>query len=237
LKSIFWFFLLVALTAVVLPAGASLPYTAFQGKPDQDMSAAFMSFHPLEHESSYTEDWNFYVQSEDGTLFSASLAVTNLGLHTFDCMVNATLAPRGRPPIVLHKEYRRNALQASTANYDVRIANNHAWGASPLYHLELREDNLKADLEFRAELPPYRRGDGTIWLDPQGKKMFATGMLTPLAHVRGTITADGQTYTIKGPGFHEHTWQTIKMTDLARQSSVLRLYDGDLTLILKDIDL
>jgi predicted secreted hydrolase len=237
LKLTYQIFLLVALAAGTLPAGASLPYTAFQGGPGQGMPLDFMSFHPLTQESGYCENWNFYVQGEDGTLFSASLAITNLGLHTFDCTINATLAPRGQQPTVVHKEYRRRALKASTANYDVRIGGNRAWGAPPLYHLRLREDTIQADLDFSAELPPYRRGDGTIRLGTDGKMIFATGMLTPRARVHGTVNIGGQTHTIEGSGYHDHTWQTIKMTDLAQRSSVLRLWDGDLTLVLQDMDL
>ncbi len=197
------------------------------------MPVEFLRFQALEKESDYGENWLFFVQQKDGTNFYATLTITNVGFHTYDCYVNVGFAPVGKPFVKVHKEYRRDKLRASKDVFDVAIAANRAWGAPPTYHLKINEDGFKADIAFDAELPPYRVGNGKIPV-PNTKKEYAYGINTPRAHATGSITTGGVTYAIDGLGFFDHEWQTAKVSNFSNGGFYVLLWHDDLTIILQD---
>lgn len=225
-------FMILALS--LLRVNAAEPITAVpDDKTTQGMPVEFMRFQALEKESNYGENWLFCIQQEDGTHFYATLTVTNVGFHTYDCYVNLAFAPAGGPLTKIHKEYRRDKLKASTTVYNVRIGKNRVWGTPPDYHLKIREDNFKADLDFHSELPAYREGSGKV-LVGKNKKECGYGINAPRARASGSITIGGKSYTINGHGYHDHEWQTIKATEFSRGGLYLLLWHDDLTLILQD---
>lgn len=230
--------ILMLLTALIpghTAARAAEPVQAFDGPTTSGIPIDFMRFHNLEKSKNYGESWYFFVQNDDGAIFFASLAVTNLGLHTFDSTLNATFVPPGGKPIKVHKEFSRKQLKASSSAYDVQIGPDRAWGAPPEYHLTIDEKEFKADLTLQADLPPFRRGDGLVRIGKGGARgEYGYGINAPRARARGTVTTGGTTYTLAGAGYHDHSWQTLKLTDIVRKTVSLRLWNGALTLDLQD---
>lgn len=202
-------------------------------KTTQGMPVEFMRFQAMEKESNYGENWLFFIQQEDGTHFYSMLTITNVGLHTYDCYVNLAFVPAGGTLTKIHKEYRRDKLKASTEIYDVKIAKNRAWGTPPNFHLKIREDNFKADLDFHSELPSYRAGSGKILIG-KNKKECGYGINAPRARASGSITVGDKRYSINGHGYHDHEWQTIKATEFSRGGCYLLVWHDDLTIILQD---
>lgn len=225
--------LLVATWALIFPrlAGAAEPTFAFSDG-GTSVPIEFMRFHPLEKEGDYGENWFFFAQQDQGACFYATLTITNIGLGTFDGYLNLAFDPPEGAPTILHREYGRKALKASDKTYDVKIGNNRAWGEPPEYHLKIDEGNFKADLTFTAQMPSYRRGDGKVVI--RGKKEYAYGINAPRAHATGSIVAGGKRYAIDGRGYHDHGWQTIKMTDFSNKGYFLRFWHDDLTFIFQD---
>lgn len=224
-----------AASAAPKPSRAAEGLTVFSGPSTPGIPADFMGFHNLEKEKNYGENWYFFVQDEGGALFFASLTITNLGLHTFDSILNATFVPPGGAPIKVHKEFGRKELKVTSGAFDVQIGRNRAWGAPPEFHITLDEKEMKADITLSAELAPYRRGDGLVRLGSGGaSRFFGYGINAPRAQARGSVSAGGKTFTISGVGYHDHSWQTCKMTDIARKAVSLRLWNGGVTIDLQD---
>lgn len=198
------------------------------------MPIEFLRWQALENESDYGENWSFFVQQKDGSNFYGTFTVTNVGFHTYDCYVNLGFADAAGKLTKIHKEYGRDKLKASKNVFDVAIAGNRAWGAPPEIHLKMNEDNVKANLTFISELPPYRLGDGKIILDKKDKKVDAYGINMPRAHATGTVSVGDQNYAIDGIGFSDHEWQTAKVTNFLRGGIYLLIWHDDLTIILQD---
>lgn len=227
--------LLAALSSGRHEARAAEPIRVYEGPAAPGIPIEFMRFHNLEKAKNYGESWYFFVQNDDGAIFFASLAVTNLGLHTFDSTLNATFVPPGGKPVKIHKEFGRKELKASATDYDVQIGRDRAWGAPPEYHLTIDEKEMKADVTLSAGLPAFRRGDGLVRVGKGGARgEYGYGINAPCARASGTVTVGGTAYTLAGAGYHDHSWQTLKMTDIARKTVSLRLWHGGLTLDFQD---
>lgn len=198
------------------------------------MPIEFLRWQALENESDYGENWSFFVQQKDGSNFYGTFTITNVGFHTYDLYVNMGFADAAGKLTKIHKEYRRDKLKASKEVFDVAIADNRAWGAPPEIHLKMNEDNMKADLTFISELPPYRLGDGKIRFDKNSNKEHAYGINMPRARATGTIAIGDTKYPIDGVGFSDHEWQTAKVTDFSRGGVFVLLWHEDVTIILQN---
>lgn len=203
-------------------------------KTSNTMPIEFLRWQALEDESDYGENWSFFIQQKDGSHFYATFTITNVGFHTYDCYINLGFADASGKLTKIHKEYRRDKLKASKEVFDVAIADNRVWGAPPEIRLTMREDNMKADIKFTSELPPYRLGDGKVQFDKKTKKEHAYGINMPRAHATGTVSVGGQIYAIDGVGFCDHDWQTAKVTDYSRGGVYILLWHDDLTIILQN---
>ncbi len=223
---------LLILVFLVTQIEAAKPLLEFDGETTEGIPVEFMRFQAREKEPDYGENWYFSAQQKDGSCLFASLTVSNVALNTYDSYVNVAFKPAGGSLIKIHKEYPRAQLEASTEVYDVKIGSNRAWGAAPDYHLQIEEGDFKADLLFRSELPAYRYRDGVVRI---GGKEYAYGINAPSAHATGTVSVGENTYAVDGKGFHDHGWQTLKVTEFSKGGLFLKIWHDDLTIILQDL--
>lgn len=71
------------------------------------------------------------------------------------------------------------------------------------------------DLTFESAVASLIPGSG-VW--KIGSEKYAQYILIPYGRVSGKIAHDGDTLSVKGYGYMEHTWQTAQATDIAVRS-------------------
>lgn len=65
------------------------------------------------------------------------------------------------------------------------------------------EKGIGVDLNFRAEVKPFRHGAGRTLFD-NNDDTFSSWLCIPRMNVRGTVTVDGRTKEMSGTGYHDH---------------------------------
>lgn len=87
---------------------------------------------------------------------------------------------------------------------NVRIGENTLSGDLKTYTIHFAGQKVKADVILRSTTPSWRPASGYFCF---GKKdYFAWLPSVPEGQMEATITADGQTVTLTGTGYHDHNW-------------------------------
>jgi hypothetical protein len=183
----------------------------------------------------YGEIWFFVAQTKEGGVLFASLAITNLGLRTYDgsCTVNF-YAPDGEK-YQMHSEYRRRDISGTEGKMDVTVGPNRVWAEGDSYHLTLNEKNLKLSMTFEGKLPAFQFGNGRVFFYEDRSAEWSVGFHAPRATVRGDLSVDGRNFNLEGYGYHDHSWSTIKLPTFVDKWYTLRLYDQRVSIILHQI--
>jgi Svf1-like protein len=228
-------FLLLFLAVFIFPlaAHAADPYFAFEKSGPRGVSAAFQSWHPeFEDNGDYGESWFFYVQTDDGGALFAMISITNLGLRTFGttCDINY-YSPDGKV-YNYHKEHDRTAITASTAKMDVKVGSARVWGGGSEYHFTVDDSELKMNFTLHNLLPSYKFGNGSVKFFEDRSSEWTLGINTPTTKSTGSITIGGKTFNLKGYGYHDHGWATIKLPSFVRKWYTFRALDDKFSLVL-----
>lgn len=228
-----YLFLLIGVIAVPLVAYAASPYFAFEQGGPRGVSAAFQAWHPeFEDNGDYGESWFFYVQTDDGGALFAMLSITNLGLRTFGTTCDINYYAADGKVYDFHKETDRTAITASTAKMDTKIGNARVWGGGGEYHFTVDEPEIKMNFTLQNLLPSYKFGNGAVKFYEDKSAEWTLGINAPAAKSSGSITIGGKTFDLKGHGYHDHGWATIKLPSFVRKWFTFRALDEKLSLVL-----
>ena len=118
---------------------------------------------------------------------------------------------------------------------DLTIGNGRVWGGGSAYHFTVDEPDCKLQLDLSNALPSWKMGDGKVSFYADKSAEWTLGLNAPRAKASGSLTMDGQTWSLAGSAYHDHGWATIKVPTFARKWFTLRIYDPTLTLILHHI--
>jgi predicted secreted hydrolase len=121
-------------------------------------------------------------------------------------------------------------FSASRETCDLRIGPNRAQGDLHTYRLHVEMETLSADLIFTGLVPPWRPGAGKAYFGDL-EHYFAWLPSMPYGAVDGTLTYDGQTYHVKGSGYHDHNWGNVGLNEVMDHWYWGRAHLGDYTLI------
>jgi len=218
---------------LAVSARASEPVHTWGETSERGVPPSFQAWHAnFEHVGDYGESWLFIVQNPDGGAVFVLLAVTNLGLRTFDGTVDVQLYTADGRGFSAHHEYRRDAIEGSTEKMDITIGGAHAWGGGDAYHLVIDEPDVKLRLDLANELPSFRFGDGKVTFYADRSAEWTQAINVPRGKATGSVTIGGLTVAIDGVGFNDHGWATIKLPTFLTQWTSLRVFDPRYTLVL-----
>lgn len=212
---------------------AAEKFTSFEGKNTVNIPDAFKAWHnKFENNKDYGESWFFMVQTDDGGVLFALATITNLGLRTFDGIVDAQFYTPDGKNYSLHSENKRDSIKASTDKMDVKIGKTRTWGSGSNYHFTTSEKDMQIKLDVTNVLPSYMFGNGTVHFFEDRSSEWSIGINTTRGKSSGQLTVGGKTYSLKGRAYHDHGWATIKMPEAFSKWFALRIYDPKYTLVL-----
>jgi hypothetical protein len=192
--------------AILLLGGASALWagaTAFTGQPALSPSEAG-AWHP-HSEKMYMENWIFHAVADDGGFFWAVFMVSNAGLYNNNPGFSASYyAPDGT---VYANELRvdNDRFHAATDRFDVRIGNARLWREGQKIRLAIQEGKVLANLTLAATSVPWMNGSGRLVVG-EPREHWSWIMPAPRGTVEGTVTAAGQTFTVRGRGYADQCW-------------------------------
>lgn len=118
------------------------------------------------------------------------------------------------------RQYPPERLKEDRAGKELNIKGEYFMKGMPGkgHHVFFSADKggkFLVDLKFESAVASLIPGTG-VW--KIGKEKYAQYILIPYGRVSGKIAHDGDTLTVKGYGYMEHTWQTAQATDIAARS-------------------
>ncbi|GAC80351.1 Hydroxyneurosporene synthase (CrtC) [Gordonia malaquae] len=132
------------------------------------------------------------------------------------------------------QRYPSKAAHFSTEEMDVRIGPNSARvipgeGGLPRYRVILDEDDVRLDLEFVNELPPWMPGRGETLFGDGGVFGWCVG--APRATVAGRMRVGDESWDVVGTGYADHNWGVGAMPKVIEQWHWGRLYTAEYSLL------
>lgn len=118
---------------------------------------------------------------------------------------------------------------------DVQIGDNYCKGDLTRYQIYANVKGIEVDLELERSVPPWRPGNGHLYFGEEGEKYFAWLAAVPDGDIRGTITREGTTRSVKGTGYHDHNWGNTPVSSLLKEWWWGRAKAGDYTIIAVDM--
>jgi len=135
---------------------------------------------------------------------------------------------------LMHEIYFPSSkFSASKKACDVRVGPNWVRGDLHRYEIHAEAQGMAADLVFTGIVPPWRPGAGK-WFYGAPNHYFAWLVAIPYGRVDGTLTYDGQTYKVKGTGYHDHNWGNVDLGRVMDHWYWGRARIGDYTLIFSE---
>ena len=182
------------------------------------------------------EHWYFDARLDDGHVIVGFLQTAELitkkpgvELHVYK--------PDGTR-IEVRKRYPLAAVRASTDSCQVQVGANrveteYPEDGLPIYQLFLDEDGVRFELEFAAEVPAWKGGEGRADYGP--RDYFAWVVGAPRARVSGTIAYEGNEFEVTGVGYHDHNWGVGNMGRIVDHWYWGRVYADEFTLVYADV--
>lgn len=131
------------------------------------------------------------------------------------------------------QRYPARAAQFSTECLDVTIGPNravvHLDGPLPRYRVQFDEDDVRLDLTFHSEVPPWMPGRGETHFGDGGVFGWCVG--APRAAVAGRMRIGDEQWDVTGRGYADHNWGVGDMRRVIDRWHWGRLYAGEYTLL------
>lgn len=164
------------------------------------------------------EWWYFDVALENGNtlvivFYTKNMIAINTGIQPF---ITITLTDKEGKEIYSKAIMAEpEAFKAFDKKCDVKIRKNRFYGDLRTYHIQIDEEDVKADLVLQNAVDTYRPGTGhSFFKNRQKENYFAWLPAVPQGNVTGSLTYDGKTLHIAGSGYHDHNWGDAMMTKL-----------------------
>lgn len=218
-------------------AYAAEPFFAFEpaGKTGPVPGNSLGWHSSFEDVEDYGETWFFLTQTNEGGLLVAMATISNIGPGTFNGRIDAQFyPPTGGKPVHFYKELKRDDVHGSTSSMEARVGSAHVWGNSSRQHMTIDDPNFTLKLDFENALPSLQFGDGIVHLYKDKSVLWATGLFAPRAKASGTLRANGQTYSMVGAGYGDHSYSTVKIPTMMKKWFSLRAYDKKYTVVFQD---
>ena len=214
---------LVAWLLPALSADAKVS-VARKGERKQTTTAADWLRHPLGTKY-YTEGWTTVLRSEDGHVLYVTFVYSNVGVLSGNASVNVSHAKPG-PALAKHRRwnYGTGDYAQDKATGRLAIGPNSITLAGRKMDIVVKEKDFSLNLSLDGWTDGVKFHDGKVFLTDDKKEWVQTFFHMPRGSFTGKLTAGGETFTLKGDAYHDHTVQTGLSTDWSAKWWTLRLF-------------
>jgi hypothetical protein len=168
----------------------------------------------------FNETWSYQLVFDNGTkafINYATLYVPGSG-RKIGCDLSFSNF-KGKNPSV-GRQYPPERLKENKSLSKISIKDEYFMEGLPgkghrVYFTANKGGQFFVDVSFESALESKVKGNG-VWTI-NGEK-YAQYIHIPYGRITGKIAYNGDTLTVKGYGYMEHTWQTVQATDLAIRS-------------------
>lgn len=156
------------------------------------------------------EWWYFDAVMDDGSSVSLNLSTKMVGESNVPAVtINATSSDGEKYKDVIN--YTSEDGCFSKEQCDVKIGPHYFKGNLKEYEIKVDPVNgIGCDLKLKSRCRSWRPETGHVVFDDAGK-YFTWLFVVPQGDVSGTLTIEGETYEVKGEGYHDHQWGTINL--------------------------
>lgn len=140
-------------------------------------------------------------------------------------------------PVVLGARFPRSRVKMDTGRCRISFPTGSIREEEQGYRIRIIERRFEADLELIRQLPPVNHPDGAIIRPGNGAESLCWAIPLPRARAAGTLTLDGVSLPVNGPGYHDHNWGNLDLGRRLRRWIWLRVPFEHLTLIMARLDL
>lgn len=144
---------------------------------------------------------------------------------------------QGSRPMVRGASYPRSRVEMESGRCMISFPSGSIGEEAGEYRIRIEEREFSADLTMTRLLPPVDRPDGEILRSADGTEAFCWSVPLPRARATGSLTLDGETLPVDGPGYHDHNWGNLRFGRRLRRWIWLRVPFKNLTLIFARIEL
>ncbi len=238
-KSEFWaYFVVVSVLVALFLTGCATTERVRYEISREEVLARGLSLTPEVWEDGYRtkelriafEWWYFDFSFTDGSTAVIVFAVKPLTNPSAPISPSASIVvttPEGKR-LAKWINVERDFFEASSSMCDVRVGKSHIRGDLKNYDIVFYSDGIRAELKLAGLVPPWRPGTGSVYY---GDKFFAWLPAVPYGRVEGRLYYNGEWHTVRGNGYHDHNWGTVKLQDVQSQWYWGRAHIGDYTLI------
>ena len=186
-------------------------------------------------EPQFFEWWYFDIAFSDGSWLVAVLhsALYCMGDHR--PAIDLRYYPTKGPPVAVSRSFPRSEYEATIGSFKIRIDKTVAYSEKGIFHLQVYQEPLEAELTFHPKLPGVKLRDGYLFCDSVNKKYFNWVVPVPRAFVEGTLRVHGENRSVEGRGYHDHNWGNIYLRNAFQGWLWGRVWGGIHTLVFGDM--
>jgi hypothetical protein len=186
--------------------------------------------HPM-HDRFYTEGWNYHLMADTGEVLSLSYLFSNIGVTSGSAGVQFTWAKPGSDPVILKDQRSQSEFVADRKAGAIAIGPHCMVVQGHVTRLLFAAQGVRADLTLRAWMPGFQIGNGTTVINKDKGEFNRMFVEIPRGDFDGTVTLHGETWTVKGAVFMDHTLSNVLATSYSRYWYTLRAFFPDHTAI------
>lgn len=184
------------------------------------------------------EWWYFDAEYSDGTkvvvIFYTKDGFDVRGLGNPTASLEVTF-PNGEKISKYISEGKGETIRASKDKCDVKIARSSIKYSKGNYLIHFIDGDIEYTCTMKSELPMWRPGTGHWYYGENQEHYFAWLVPQPSAQINATLKAEGETFELKGSGYHDHNWGNIHISKLMNHWYWCRANIGPYTIIACDI--
>ncbi len=192
----------------------------------------------LSTEEAYTERYTFKITPDTGGHIDIDMTLSNLGWGDGHGATRIKVERPNKPKYEFSKKVDRDKWTTSEDSLDLSIAGTTLKSLGPnAFEIEHVDGDTKLMLKFQNNVPTWMPGRGKI--DVKDGGFFKFHVLAPRATVTGKMFHEGEWHEIKSTArtYADHTATNVAPFDLANRFSYFRAYEGDVTLVWREIKL
>jgi len=176
----------------------------------------------------YTESWTTLVYTADGHFLNINFVYSNIGVVSGNTSVNVAVTKPGASSAThVRHNHGTGDYGENKATHRIVIAANSMTLRGRELHLVVQEEDLKLDLKVAAWTDGVVWGDGKVYVDDAKKEWMQTFFHIPRGDASGTATVGGETFSLEGAAYMDHSLQNVLATDFSARWWTLRLFGAE----------
>jgi hypothetical protein len=184
------------------------------------------------------EWWYFDADYTDGTNVAVSFYTKNrfdvIGPENPTATIHITL-PSGKTITKCISEGEEQKIRASRRQCHVQICESSIKYSEGDYLIHFVADDIEYTCTMKSKLPMWRPATGHWYYGEKQEYYFAWLVPQPSADVSATLKVKGETFELKGSGYHDHSWGNVDVSKIMNHWYCLHANIGPYTILACDI--